>query len=75
MKLLPRFYRPYQVLERLGKVAYRLALPQQSRIHPVFHMSQLKKKLGSFDHVVPELTPIKEDGRVLLEPKRIMDFR
>ena len=37
-------------------------------------MSQFKKKLGSFDRVVPELPPIKEDGTVLLEPKRIMDF-
>ena len=75
MKLSPRFYGPYQVLEHLGKVAYRLELPQQSKIHPVFHVSQLKKKLGNLDHVTPELPPVKEDGMVLLEPKRIVDFR
>ena len=74
MKLSPRFYGPYQVLEHLGKVAYRLELPQQSKIHPVFHVSQLKKKLGNLDHVTPELPPVKEDGMVLLEPKRIVDF-
>ena len=39
MKLSPRFYGPFQIVERLGKVAYRLALPTTSRIHPIFHVS------------------------------------
>lgn len=42
-KLVPLYYDPYQILERIGKVAYRLQLPESALIHPVFHVSLLKK--------------------------------
>lgn len=41
-KLIPKFFNPYKVLERLGKIAYRLRLPPQANVHPVFHVSCLK---------------------------------
>ena len=39
MKLSTQFYGSYEVMERLRKVAYRLALPSSSQIHPIFHVS------------------------------------
>ena len=52
-KLSPRFIRPFEILERIGTVAYRLALPpSMSGVHEVFHVSMLRKYTPDPAHVV-----------------------
>ena len=52
-KLSPRFIRPFEILERVGTVAYRLALlPSMSGVHEVFHVSKLRKYTPDPTHVV-----------------------
>ena len=52
-KLTPRFIGPYQILERIGEVAYRIALPPSlANLHDVFHVSQLRRYVHDPSHVV-----------------------
>ena len=53
-KLSPRFTGPYEILERIGPVAYRLALPPElAKLHDVFHVSMLRKYCLDELHILP----------------------
>jgi len=53
-KLAPRFVGPYKICKRIGKLAYKLELPEElTGVHPVFHVSQLRKCLRVPDEVIP----------------------
>ena len=76
-KLSPRFIRPFEVLERVGAVAYRLALsPSLSDVHEVFHVSMLWKYTSDPTHVVDggELV-VDADGTFKEGLVRILDNR
>ncbi|GJU54287.1 putative reverse transcriptase domain-containing protein [Tanacetum coccineum] len=74
-KLAPRYVGPFEILERIGPVAYRLRLPKElSGVHDTFHVSNLKKCLADASLHVP-LGEIKVDKtlRFVEEPVEIMD--
>ncbi|XP_062158714.1 uncharacterized protein LOC133866188 [Alnus glutinosa] len=73
LKLAPRFYGPFTTIRKVGEVAYELDLPLESQIHPVFHVSQLKPKLGSSSSVVPKLPPVDSHGVFQPEPVEVLD--
>ncbi|XP_022867791.1 uncharacterized protein LOC111387467 [Olea europaea var. sylvestris] len=52
-KLRPRFIDPFEILDRIENVAYRLALPPRlSVVHNVFHVSMLRKYVHDLEHVI-----------------------
>ena len=76
-KLSPRYIGPYEIIERVGSLAYRLALPPElARIHNVFHVSMLRKYIADPSHVLQE-QPISltRDLSYEEEPVQILDRR
>ncbi|XP_070002363.1 uncharacterized protein [Nicotiana sylvestris] len=53
-RLSPRYVRPYRIIQRISQMAYKLELPpEMSMVHPVFHVSILKKEAGDPSTIVP----------------------
>eukprot|EP00253_Pinus_taeda_P003352 PITA_03352 len=75
-KMAPRYCGPFQVLARIGLVAYQLALLSHIQVHNVFHVSVLKKYVYDPKHVIRwQDIQVEPEGEVLVEPLRILDRR
>jgi len=74
-KLTPRFVGPFEIIERVGIVAYRIALPPSlSNLHDVFRVSQLRKYVYDASHVIQvDDLEIRDNLTVETWPVRIED--
>ena len=69
-----RFIKPYEILERIGPIAYRLALPPKlAKLHNVFHVSMLRKYCSNESHILPvQDVQVHSDFSFDEEPKVII---
>ena len=74
-KLTPRFIGPFQITERVGEVAYRIALPPRlANLHDVFHVSQLRRYIPDPSHVIQiDDVQVRDNLTVEALPMRIED--
>ncbi|XP_070043202.1 uncharacterized protein [Nicotiana tomentosiformis] len=73
-KLSTRYIGPYRIIGRVGQVAYKLELPTELEfVHPVFHVSMLRKWIGDPTRVVPTDVQITEDLSYKKIPVAILD--
>ena len=74
-KLSPRFYGPFKILQKIGPVAYKLELPDTACIHPIFHVSLLKKAVGS-QAVSPSIpTSLSANKELIVQPATVLGIR
>jgi hypothetical protein len=74
-KLSPRYVGLYPIVKRIGKVAYKLELPPElAGVHPVFHVSQLRKCVVVEKRVPAQALDVQETLEYLEYPVRILDW-
>lgn len=74
-KVSPRYIGPFQILRRIGAVAYELALPpSHAQVHPVFHVSQLRRYVKDPSHYI-DSTDLRLEKNLTYEekPMQILD--
>jgi hypothetical protein len=73
-KLAAKFCGPFEILERIGLVAYIIALPTSMSIHNVFHVSLLKKDIPDANHVINwNVIQVEQEGTFQVHPVHILD--
>jgi hypothetical protein len=72
--LAGKFCGPFEILERIGLVAYMLALPASMTVHNVFHISLLKKYILDVNHVIDwNVIQVDQEGVLQVHHVRILD--
>ena len=75
-KLAPRYWGPFEVLDRIGPVAYRIALLINMRAHNVFHVSLLKKYVHDPNHVIDwNVIQVDPEGEFQVDPIHIFKWK
>ena len=73
-KLAPRYCEPFEVLERVGPVAYKLALPLHIKVHYVFLVYLLKKYVHDATHIIDwNVIQVEPEGEFLPELLQILE--
>ena len=70
-KLAPRYIGPFPIIKHVGKVAYKLELPESmNNIHPTFHISLLRKYIPDESHILKDES-VQVDQRLMYEEKSV----
>lgn len=64
LKLQNKYYGPFLITQKVGRSAYKLQFPEDVKIHPVFHVSQLKKHIRQKSIPSPHLPMVNEEGTI-----------
>jgi len=75
LKLRSKYYGPFKIIARVGEVSYKLHLPDNTTIHPVFHISQLKRHVGKHAIPLPHVPLVTDDGKIKTAPLAVLDER
>ena len=73
-KLPARYCGPFEILERIGPIAYMIALPTSMSVHKVFHVLLLKKYIPNANHVIDwNVIQVEQEGVLQVHLVRILD--
>jgi hypothetical protein len=73
-KLAARYCGPFEILEKIGPVAYMIALHASMRVHNVFHVSLLKNYVSEPNHIIDwNVIQVEHEGDFQVEPIHIMN--